>query len=312
MKEKEVRVSVVIPNYNGEKTILKTLNSLKAVDCEILIIDDGSKDDSIKIINDFINKNGKNKENIKLIKNLKNKGAAYCRNLGIKKSSGKIIVFIDNDIYLYKDCMEKLVDGIRDYDIAFPKMIFENRKIMYPINKEEESYPRISSCFAIKRDSMKKLDGLFDEYYKTYCEDADFFLRCKYYGLKPKYIKEAVAVHCIKEFSNAERRYFLENRNLVYGMIKLRKVLRETDLENPFNLKSLFKNFICGIFNFRWFDYSHYPRGKNTNLRLKMLLKKHKRITKKPSILLIGIFLYAIMSSLLHIVFIRILRNESK
>ncbi|MCX6710388.1 MAG: hypothetical protein NTV63_05585, partial [Candidatus Woesearchaeota archaeon] len=195
-----------------------------------------------------------------------------------------------------KGCIEKLVQGINGFDIAFPKVIFENGKTMYPENEKEMNYPGISACFLIRKDSLKKLDSSFDENYGTYCEDSDFFIRCGIFGLKARYAKGAVAVHALKEMKDAERRYFLENRNLVYGMIKLRCVLKRAEVPNPFNLRALFKNFTCGIFNFRWFDFSHYERGRSAGFRIKLLLSKHERITKKNSSILFFIFFLAVLS----------------
>ncbi|HAV4804452.1 TPA: glycosyltransferase, partial [Acinetobacter baumannii] len=88
-------ISIIIPAYNASKTICKTLESLikqNRSDFEVLIIDDGSTDDTYEICRDYINQ----KENFKLIKQ-KNKGVSSARNLGLRNASGDYIVFMDAD-----------------------------------------------------------------------------------------------------------------------------------------------------------------------------------------------------------------------
>ena len=78
--------SVIIPAYNSERTILKAITSVikQNIDCEIIIIDDLSKDKTLKIVT----KVKKKYENIKILRNKSNIGVSRTRNLGIKKSAG--------------------------------------------------------------------------------------------------------------------------------------------------------------------------------------------------------------------------------
>ena len=92
--------------YNSSKTILKTIGSIKEQsfqDFELIIVDDHSKDNSIiKISNEF--KNSK----IKIIKLNKNGGPAKARNIGIKKSKGKYIAFIDSDDLWFRNKLKEM------------------------------------------------------------------------------------------------------------------------------------------------------------------------------------------------------------
>lgn len=88
------KISIIMPNFNSEKYIKSAINSVlnqTFKKWELIIVDDNSNAQTIKIL-----KNYKNKK-IKLIFLKKNKGAAYCRNLAIKKSTGKYITFLDSD-----------------------------------------------------------------------------------------------------------------------------------------------------------------------------------------------------------------------
>ncbi len=94
-------VSVIITNYNNEKFIYQSINSVIAQtynNWELIIIDDSSSDNSLEIINKY-----KKKENIKILVLKKNKGVSFCRNLGMRLSKGKYIAFLDSDDFWTKD-----------------------------------------------------------------------------------------------------------------------------------------------------------------------------------------------------------------
>ena len=92
-----IALSIILPVYNSEKFLKKTLDSCickdKIFNYEIVCIDDSSKDKSLKIIKEFKRKY----QNIKLIKNKKNIGVGSSRNLGIKKAKGKYLILLDSD-----------------------------------------------------------------------------------------------------------------------------------------------------------------------------------------------------------------------
>ena len=93
-------VSIIIPNYNKSKYIEETISSVlnqDYIDWECIIIDDFSSDNSVSIISRLIN----NEKRFHLIKNLSNKGANFSRNLGLKKSKGDFIIFLDADPKTY-------------------------------------------------------------------------------------------------------------------------------------------------------------------------------------------------------------------
>jgi len=102
------KVSVVIPCYNHEKFIGRCLRSildqsLERKDYEIIVIDDGSTDNSITVINGF-------RKDIKVIQNKKNKGLPYSLNLGIKSSKSKYFVRLDSDDYVNKNFLLFLLE----------------------------------------------------------------------------------------------------------------------------------------------------------------------------------------------------------
>jgi cellulose synthase/poly-beta-1,6-N-acetylglucosamine synthase-like glycosyltransferase len=101
-------VSVVIPVYNEEKSIGKTIEALLEAEypknkMEILVVDDGSTDKTPKIVGSF------NDKRIKLLRKQNEGNAAYAKNYGIKHAKGEIILTLDADSYVEKDAIRKLL-----------------------------------------------------------------------------------------------------------------------------------------------------------------------------------------------------------
>lgn len=110
------KVSIIVPVYNAEQYMEKCLNSiLKQTfeDFELIIIDDGSRDNSLKILKKF-----KNLEKVRIYSQ-NNSGPSVTRNKGIEKANGEYIVFIDIDDWIEKDYIENLVEEIEKKRLDF-------------------------------------------------------------------------------------------------------------------------------------------------------------------------------------------------
>ena len=108
------KISVIIPVYNTSKYIEKCLNSIvnqTMESIEIVIVNDGSTDNSEEIKQKWINEN-QHKKTIKYFKK-ENGGLSAARNFGVKQATGEYITFVDSDDYLdekiYKN-LEKYID----------------------------------------------------------------------------------------------------------------------------------------------------------------------------------------------------------
>ena len=109
-----MELSIIIPVYNSEKYIQDCLNSIcKQIknEVELILVNDGSKDDSLKICKYF----SKKYKNIKIINEKKNRGVSYSRNVGIKNSGGKYILFCDSDDQLINHSINKILYNIKKY-----------------------------------------------------------------------------------------------------------------------------------------------------------------------------------------------------
>lgn len=106
--------SVVIPLFNKQHYVQKTLQSVlnqKFQDFEVVIIDDGSTDNSLDVVNKFEDKRIK-------IYSQKNKGASSARNLGVKYANAEWIALLDADDYWYSNHLQELYNCIQEFSIA--------------------------------------------------------------------------------------------------------------------------------------------------------------------------------------------------
>lgn len=103
-------VSVVIPVYNAQEGIKQCLDSLlnqTFTDCEIILLNDGSTDNTLEVIKGYASKN----DCIRVI-DKENEGVAKTRNRGIHLAKGEYIVFIDNDDFVDSDYLERFYNAI--------------------------------------------------------------------------------------------------------------------------------------------------------------------------------------------------------
>ena len=136
------KITVVIPIYNGGKYLnysLKSVQNQKMKDIEIIIVDDNSNDDSLKIIQNYM----KIDKRIKLIKNMENRKILFCKSFGVLNSKGKYIIEIDQDDkfirndafdFIYNESEKYSLDllnfkYISGYNIAKIPKIKNNRKV---------------------------------------------------------------------------------------------------------------------------------------------------------------------------------------
>ena len=111
------RISVIIPIYNAEKYLhysLRSVQNQKLNDIEIIIVDDNSKDNSIKIIHKFMEKD----KRIRLIENKTNRKILYSKSIGALNSKGKYIIELDqDDMFIREDAFNIIYNESEKYDL---------------------------------------------------------------------------------------------------------------------------------------------------------------------------------------------------
>mgnify|MGYP000850478484 CR=1 FL=1 len=152
----QIKISVIIPCYNSEKFITKTLQSVLSQTIypdEIILIDDGSTDNTAKIIESIIIKHN-HKTELSLIKS-KQHGPGYARNIGIKNAKYEWIAFLDSDDYWEKNKIEIIY-----------KYIKQNKNINFLCHNE----------YMLTLNGVKKVSN----YSKFYKKDTSLFNQIYY------------------------------------------------------------------------------------------------------------------------------------
>ncbi len=177
---REKIISILIPTYNEEKDIAKCLDSLKHQTyrkIEIIIVDDGSTDNTLNEIKKF--------KDVKIIKG-EHKGPGFSRNLGAKKAKGEILVFVDADMTFEKNYLKNLVSPIlKDSKIIGTTHYYETAENFHNIwsrcwgklrvFRKNEKYGRVFR--AIRKNKFIELGG-FDPKY-GYADDQTFWFKYK-------------------------------------------------------------------------------------------------------------------------------------
>lgn len=182
------KISVIIPMYNAAKTIERSL--LSVIDqtyqgvLEIIVVNDGSKDESRKLVENFILRYPD--FNIKLI-NQKNGGVSKARNVGLKNSTGDLIALLDSDDEWDNKKLSKQLPFIMDGVADFVTSLRNTDKLGFPYKLINQSYATVSlkqllfkvvgqTSTALFKRSIIEEHGVFDED-QRYSEDAQFWMR---------------------------------------------------------------------------------------------------------------------------------------
>ena len=224
-------ISVIIPTYNSSLYIVRTLDSVLSQSClphEIVIVDDGSTDNTIEIIEDYKKNNESIFDNIRLYKQ-KNMGAGAARNRAILEAKGQWIAFLDSDdIWLPTKLeeVEKVINNSPQISIIAHDEFAVNDKKMDKrrlcnlhelFNESKDLFLQLyegnifsTSCMVIKKDVIERAGG-FDVSLRS-AQDYDLWIRCSIYG-KLVYIPKALEIYVTRDgniSANIYRRYVCE------------------------------------------------------------------------------------------------------
>lgn len=220
---KNITLSVIIVNYNGENFLQSCLDSLKEklilVSHEIIILDNNSKDNSCKLIKEKY-------PNVKLVESDINYGFGKGNNEAVKYAQGEFLLLYNNDTILLDDISSavnflkerqdvgvigiKMLNGTKRYlqsAFKFPSILnlFLIRRVLY-FDKEiftgnfsKEAYEvdwLTGSFLLLKKEVYEKING-FDEDYFMYVEDVDFCKKIADLGLKRYFIPSLSYIHYV-------------------------------------------------------------------------------------------------------------------
>lgn len=159
-----MKFSIIIPIFNAEKYIYDSVNSVLTQtykDFEIVLVDDGSTDNSASICDSMVKKY----YNIIKVVHQKNKGQLFSRCVGAEIAEGDYCVYLDSDDIIYADCLEVLSNTITDFEN--PDMVVYNFERLTPMG-ERLSRPMPLKCGFVYEGESKK------DIYNTLIEGSSF------------------------------------------------------------------------------------------------------------------------------------------
>ena len=214
-----VKVSVIIPVYNVQKYIAKCLDSLvnqTLKDIEIIVVNDGSPDNSQKIVDKYV------KKYPQMIKSYikENGGQGSARNFGIKKAHGEYIGYVDSDDYVREDMFEKLYNKAKEdnLDIAIcgNYIVDEDYKVIntelnnYVINdnKENAFFGKLAVWNKIYK---KELVDNLEFRSKVWYEDLDFTVNVLTKAKRVGYVDLPLYYYLLREGSTMNNSNVIRN-----------------------------------------------------------------------------------------------------
>lgn len=129
----DILVSVVIPMFNAERSIGRTLESVKKqtyTHIELILVDDRSRDCTVEVVERFLEKNPIGKH--LFLKNEKNRGVAFSRNRAVRSSSGQFLAFLDSDDVWTPEKLEVQVGFMKKQDLQFSYTSYFSRNSLSP------------------------------------------------------------------------------------------------------------------------------------------------------------------------------------
>ena len=126
------KISVIVPIYNSEYTLIRCIDSILAQtfsDFELLLINDGSSDNSGVICDEY-----KSKDQRVRVFHQHNKGVSSARNVGIENAKGKWITFCDADDYVFPNWLEIYVENCRESDLVVQGYVTDESKTPVGVN----------------------------------------------------------------------------------------------------------------------------------------------------------------------------------
>ena len=229
------KISVIIPVYNTEKFLHRCIDSVLAqtyTDFELLLIDDGSKDSSGTICDEYAEKDSRVR-----VFHKENGGVSSARNLGLDNAQGEWVTFVDSDDYIEENFL-KSFEGNLDADLVVGNMIEKGPQgnllknipsgYHHPLKKAlEGNLTKLafqSACEKLFRGSLIK-NLRFDES-MIIGEDHYFMLRYVYIAKSLRILEKGNAKGCFSHYiyispPNMCKKYQISVQSSVYHMLRL-------------------------------------------------------------------------------------------
>ncbi len=224
-------ISIIIPVFNGARTLEKCLNAIyksEYSNFEVIVVDDGSIDNSIKIAEKFP---------CKIISKEENTGAGESRNIGAKFSRGEIIFFTDSDCVIKKDTILQVIESFKKgSDIVagtYSKTPLPHSNLFSTYQNLFCYYNYLNSsvalfgtqCAAIKKKIFIKLKGFDTSIKSATVEDLNFQYKIQETKYKTKVNMNAQVFHDSRNsFSSLIKGYYYRAKHSANLLLKIKKM----------------------------------------------------------------------------------------
>ena len=293
-------VSIIIPTFNRADLIIETLDSVLAqtyTNWECIVVDDGSTDQTVRIIEKFTT----NDTRIKFYqRNREPKGAPTCRNMGLEHARGMYVIYLDSDDLLAPFCLSQRTELFNQHSncdfIVIKSMLFDNHptdaKFYWNIETEEDDLLRFLRMDALwqtsgpiyKRDYMIQMKGFNEDL--PFWQDFDLHLRClmnnanynKFFDLPADvYIRKGRNDTISRKISLFDNKDILLKRINFYRKLRLSFTKnRESENKQAIYIVDSILYFFCAQFlikhsNFRFFLKEWFKSLQITSLSIKTI-----------------------------------------
>lgn len=264
-----MKVSVIVPVYNVEKYIDRCLNSLlnqTLDDIEFIIVNDGSPDNSEKIIKKYLKKSSKFKYYIK-----ENGGLSDARNYGLKYANGEYIAFLDSDDYvesdMYQKMYEKAISNNFDMVVCDINYVYDDKIVKAFSNIKDDTTNIKMVMNSIYPAAWNKLfkKELFKNnvYFKkgVWFEDVEFIYRLLPYIKNIGVCHEAYINYVQRDGSitnTIDKRiyHYIDNFNGIIDFYKKRKLYDEYFKELEYSyVRYTYATFVKSVSRYNYQDY---------------------------------------------------------
>ena len=240
----EELVSIILPIYNAEKYLERCLESIITqtyANIEIILINDGSTDNSINIIKEYAIKDSRI-----IIIDKENEGVSVARNIGILKARGKYICFVDADDYIEKSMIEKMKCCIDKENVDLVRINYYN--IMTNGKKIKGNIEKYANRI-FKKDEIKSelIEGIISGEFPAFVYLL-MIKRGKINAMFPKdisYMEDTI--FCIDLFLNCNSIYFLDETLYYYNLNEGSATQNPKNLEKNINAIILVRDSIIKI-----------------------------------------------------------------
>ncbi|MGD1996116.1 MAG: glycosyltransferase family 2 protein [Anaerolineae bacterium] len=235
-------VSVIIPNWNGARhlpTCLEGLRHQTLRDFEVIVADNGSTDDSVRLL-------ALDYPEVQVLALGENRGFAGACNAGMRAAQGEFVALLNNDTEADPQWLAEVIAGFQRHPeaglVASKMLLFDRRDFFHTAgdfyrvdgipgnrgvwerdtgqyDREEYVFSACGGSAAYRRNMLDEI-GLLDEDFFYSCEDVDLAWRAQLTGWRCVYVPSAVVYHKLSATGGGPTASFYDGRNFIYLLVK--------------------------------------------------------------------------------------------